>query len=298
MDAWLPGYERTDTCGAGLNWTTGTPWKVGLHTTETGPAPSLLSHWCSNPGSGRPHFLGITPDRIVQMLPLTVGAYTAQNPDGGIDTNRAHLIQIEVCEYAANAPTWSAPGHPWCTAIGRWLADLNDALDGALDLTTELEFGSEWVGFPGGPQAYLAYRGVLGHQHIPEQPAKHWDPGPIDIGAILAAARGDQEDDDMGWNSWTSEDRTQMLREFEDYLSGSDKIKNVMASGALYGVSGMAKNAGKDYAKVGTNNGDLFNAIMALGSGGGQVDVAKLADALRANLAAEVVDELRDRLAS
>jgi len=297
MQAWLDGYEHAP-INAGLDWTPGTPWKVCLHTTETRPAPGLIDHWRRDPGSGLPHFLGITPDRIVQLLPLTVGAYTSQNPAGGIDTNRAHLIQIEVCEYAANAPTWSAPGAPWCRAIGRWLADLNGALDGALDLTTELEFGRQWVGFPGGAQAYLTYRGVLGHQHMPEQPDRHWDPGPIDIAAILAAARGDQEDDDMaGWNDWTPESRTQMLLELEEHLAKSDKIKNQVASGALYGVSGMAKGAGKDYAKVGTNNGDLLNAILALGAGGGQVDVAKLADALRANLAAEVVDELRDRLA-
>lgn len=189
MDAWLPGYERTDTCGAGLNWTPGTAWKVGLHSTETGgDAVGLIPHWCQNPGAGRPHFLALNPGRIVQMLPLTVGAYTAQNPSGGVDTNRSHLIQIEVCAYAIkrgdpNRPDWRPE---WYEALARWLADLV-AAGVPLDLVTELTFGDRWVGFSGD---YDAFGGVMGHQHIPEQPDRHWDPGELDIHRLLARARG------------------------------------------------------------------------------------------------------------
>jgi hypothetical protein len=38
-------------------------------------------------------------------------------------------------------------------------------------------------------QAWVDYTGWCGHQHVPEQPSGHWDPGAVDIGELLAMAR-------------------------------------------------------------------------------------------------------------
>ena len=283
MTDWLPGYEHQP-IPVGLNWTPGTAWKVGLHSTETGPAPRLIDVWRANPGSGCPHFLGITPDRIVQLLPLSVGAYTAQNPPGGVDTNRSHLIQIEVCAYAKDAPTWCGAGAPWTKALGRWLADLV-AAGIPLDLTTELTFGGQWVGFDGD---YDAFGGVMGHQHIPEQPDRHWDPGRIDIAALLAEARHNlnQGDDDM---PLTDADAIKVADALERRLIESDKVASAIGQKAHYFVSGRAKAEG-----VGAKYLGLDDVLAARGSG--TVDVVRLAAELRSSLGDAIADELADRL--
>jgi hypothetical protein len=224
---WLDGYERFDCSDvAGLNWVPAA-WKVCLHTTETGPAPGLLQAWRNNPGSGMPHFLGVTPDRIVQLLPLTVGAYTLQNPPGGVDTNRSHVIQIEICEYARNAREWSAPGHPWHRALAKWLVDVDRALGGVLDFDTVLPFGDRWVGFPGD---YISFGGVFGHQHAPEQPDRHWDPGPIHINELLATARTLRQGDDM---ALTPDVVAYFDQKFNEVQQGVASNRDVVLAGIL-----------------------------------------------------------------
>lgn len=221
-DGLLPGYEH-QILADHLGWTPGTPWKVGLHSTESGEnAVGLLDHWRGNPGSGCPHFLGLTPKRIVQTLPLLGGAYTAQNPAGGIDTNRAHIVQIEVCNWAINPGALIDPRNPglgtredwreeWYDALGQWLADLvNFGLE--LDLETELVFGDHWQGLD--PNVYLRSSVVMGHQHIPEQPDRHWDPGELRIGHLLEKARAR-----LGRPSTPPED-DMTPPEFASYLTG------------------------------------------------------------------------------
>lgn len=315
MIDWLPGYEHQP-INAGLDWTPGTPWKVGAHSTETGPAPGLIDAWRRNPGAGLSHFLGITPQRIVQLLPLSVGGYTAQNPPGGIDTNRAHLVQIEVCEYAID------PGAPidrnrpqlgtredwsdeWYEALGRWLADLDAALDGQLDLTTELTFGDQWTGFPGGGQAYVDFRGVLGHQHIPEQPDRHWDPGKLDIHRLLTIARSHTTgDDDMpSPKDFTAEDWKAfdehvvdvinnatggaLAKHLGDVLAGEQPIR-----GAILDQLDPRRAPGQKVVPI----RDLVEAQAALVAGDPQTIASALADVLAPEVAGEVVALLGQKL--
>lgn len=243
MELWLPGYPH-EPINAGLSWTEGTAWKVGAHSTETPPgsAPGIIASWRQNPGRGLSHFIANRPTDIRQLLPLNVGGYTAQNPAGGIDTNRAHIVQIEVCNYAINPDMLISPNNPglgfridwsdeWYEGLGQWLADLDAALDGALDLTTELVFGDRWVGFPGGSQAYLDFAGVCGHQHIPEQPDRHWDPGELDIRRLLAIARGDQQEDDMPYNSWPQADKDALITDLTEALTPAISDTVNMATG-------------------------------------------------------------------
>lgn len=293
IPAWLPGYEHQP-IGAGLNWTPGTAWKVGVHSTETGPAPGLIDHWRNNPGAGLPHFLGITPDRIVQLLPLTVGAYTAQNPPGGIDTNRAHLIQIEVCGYAINTrpspgnttprPDWSPD---WYEALARWLADLV-AAGVPLDLATELTFANQWVGFPGTGADYERFAGVLGHQHIPEQPDRHWDPGQLDIRRLLARARtlANQEDDDMPLND---DDLAKIDQRLGKLLMEQDAREKVYLDAILDQLD-PRRQPGQPVTP-------LRDLVEALALGGG-TDAGVIADRLLAFLPAETARAVTDALAA
>lgn len=316
MDVWLPGYEHQP-INAGLDYTPGTAWKVCLHTTETGPAPSLIGAWRANPGSGLPHFLGITPDRIVQLLPLNVGAYTLQNPPGGVDTNRAHVIQIEVCEFARNAHAWSAPGAAWCEALGRWLAALVRA-GIPLDLTTELAFGDRWVGMD--PARFPGFAGVFGHQHSPEQPDRHWDPGPIDIGAVLAAARRNLTptvEDDMPYSEddlvrivGRALNEQRVARQPAQVTVDGDPGKVLVTDGVTTTIQTDASlgQTARNLGLVQDQRSKVLPATYALEvlqqfgrTGSGAVNAAEVADAVLADLgpdlARQVADELAKRLA-
>src|SRR5690606_11529336 len=121
-----PLYRRRIPPGAGLSVIPGTKAEVVIHCTHTKPgsADNIINARWNNLGAGMPHFFGNQPDDFVQTLPLNVGAYTLENPTGGIDTNRGgvYCIQIEICEYAENAHVWGKAGSPWMRAIARWLA--------------------------------------------------------------------------------------------------------------------------------------------------------------------------------
>jgi hypothetical protein len=212
----LPGYEHDIEKGAGLSVGAGRP-KVVLHTTESprGSYAAVRNLWRgpANWGKGLPHFLA-DGARYVQLLPLNVGAYTLENSPGGADTNRSGpAIQVEICGRAAEGFNDLE-----YEALGRWLADLVKAgVD--LDLAQHPTFYGLDAGFTLASynarqrlsaDAYNAFNGFLGHQHVPEN--AHWDPGKLDAARVERLARKhlgaggnsapipeppDEEDDDM-----------------------------------------------------------------------------------------------------
>lgn len=189
-DLWLPGYEHQPIPGAGLNAGPGAP-KVGTHTTETGRGSlqPLINHWRVNWGSGLPHFIQ-EARRIVQLLPINVGAYTAMNLPGGADINRSGpMVQIEVVSRSADG--WDDDTYE---TFGRWLADLVRA-----GHNFDVELHPRFYGAGDGivlavvssPIRFTAaqfdgFNGWLGHQHFPEN--DHWDPGRIDADRIVRIA--------------------------------------------------------------------------------------------------------------
>lgn len=179
MDLWLPGYEHQPVKGAGLNVGPGRPKFIG-HTTET-KRPSLdflIGHWTKNWGSGLPHF-GVEGRRVVQLLPLNVGAYTLENRPGGADTNRSGpAIQAEIVSYAAD--DWDDDTYE---SVGKLLADVVTAgVDIDLDSYTRFYGADEGIilAHIGSPirfsaAEYEAFNGWSDHAHVPEN--AHWDIG-------------------------------------------------------------------------------------------------------------------------
>lgn len=190
MDPWLSGYEHQPVHGAGLNAGPGAP-KVGAHTTETGRGSlqPLINHWRVDWGSGLPHCIQ-EGSRIVQLLPITVGAYTARNDPGGADINRSGpMVQIEVVSRSADG--WDDETYE---TFGRWLADLHRA-GHDFDVTLHPRFYGPGEGIvlavKSSPIRFTAaqfdgFNGWLGHQHFPEN--DHWDPGGIDADRIVRIA--------------------------------------------------------------------------------------------------------------
>lgn len=159
--------------------------KIVLHTVEGKGSYSY------NPSSyyGNPYWPHATIDGvgIHQHLPIDVYGFALANAAGGVETNRAFAIQCEIL---------------WVSAE---IADLPDAIMGHL---------ADWVGwvlvqtnapltfaeFRGAGSAgedapqrfggveWLAFTGICGHQHVPEN--DHWDPGAFPVDRLRRAVVG------------------------------------------------------------------------------------------------------------
>ena len=162
--------------------------KFLIHTTEGGSIAGAVSAYQKN--NSWPHLtvdarVGRTPE-ICGHLDLDVPARSLRNMAGGVQTNTDGVIQIEVVGSASNpaAIDWSWIGRevvgPICRTLG-----------------IPLVSGVAWVPYPASyginarqrlsAAAWTSYRGVLGHQHAPEN--DHGDPGAIPIVMTLDAAK-------------------------------------------------------------------------------------------------------------
>src|ERR1044072_5536291 len=84
-------------------------WKMVWHTTEgfgidamynTLRAKRAASHFLIDPSAG--------DSRVIQMIPLNQAARALQNDMGDFhQTNKAHAIQVEIVDFARNAPNWN-----------------------------------------------------------------------------------------------------------------------------------------------------------------------------------------------
>lgn len=171
--------------------------KFLIHTTEGTSIAGAISAYRAN--NSWPHAtidcrIGRTY-RICGHLDLDVPARSLRNQAGGVQTNRDGVLQVEVVGSASRPSEidWAWFGKnvlgPWCRLKG-------------VPLTSTVP----WVPYPAsyGEKAaqrltapgWTAYRGVLGHQHCPEN--SHGDPGAIPIVTTLAAAGSAlPEEDDM-----------------------------------------------------------------------------------------------------
>jgi hypothetical protein len=162
----------------------GRPWRVVLHTTETAGMPSY------NSGRAAPH-LTYDPKTYTwtQHTSFDVAARALRNRLGGVQTNRANALQIEVICYSNKAIADEQPYRLWAGDLSPLqISDIQIFIKWAAE-----EFGFNPVGpdrtalsyaeanAPGfrvdGPTWYSSAYGVYGHQHIPEQ--THWDPAAL-----------------------------------------------------------------------------------------------------------------------
>jgi hypothetical protein len=138
-----------------------------------------------------PHF-AIEPSskRKVQYIPLTYSAAALFNAPGGVETNRAHAIQVEIVGRAAETHTWS---DDWLKFIGSFIADVVNA-GVPVDINNYPKFygsGDGLIASSSGfqrfkPDQWNSFNGVCGHQHVPEN--DHWDPGKLNIARVIEHA--------------------------------------------------------------------------------------------------------------
>ena len=191
MNGFHPRAFNAPAAVAGGSMETGAPAKLVIHTIEAPPE----THYQYNPGSyfghqSWPHCT-IDTQGIHQHFPIDVAARALFNGPGGVETNRAHAIQCEVMGRAASVHELpdSTIGHlaDWL----EWCAQRTGApLTFARFIAHPASFGeAASQRFSGGE--WLAFSGICGHQHVPEN--DHGDPGDLPVDRIRAMFT--QEDD-------------------------------------------------------------------------------------------------------
>lgn len=185
---WLSGCTRQDFGTNGGSWTR-QPAIIVVHSTEGTSWPGY------DGGSTCPHFtINLASGERRQHVSMGVAARALANPSGGVETNRGGAVQIEVIgtcdpDHKGDSgwlflPTMSANQQ---ANLARLMRDIANArgIDWKCGVTFKAYPGSYGTGngvrLSG--SAWQSYRGVCGHQHVPEN--DHGDPGNIDIAAIM-----------------------------------------------------------------------------------------------------------------
>lgn len=179
------------------------------HTTET-------SSWPSYSTNSFPHMtVGLVDGRFVarQHIPFTRAARALRNDDGGPQTNRSGVKQVEIITRADIVDTQGLPA-----ALEDGLADWAVWLkaEWGIPLTCTVTFKpypasyglSNGVRLSGA--AWERYTGWLGHQHAPEN--SHGDPGALDWRRILRAEEDDMPYSEDQLRSIISSEVTRVLR--------------------------------------------------------------------------------------
>lgn len=185
---YVPGYSRQE-FGPGVAFKQRV-CKLVVHTTE---------------GNSYPNYNGNQPNLTInpwnktfrQHLPLTIGGRALKV--GSVSTNSMGCIQVEIigtCDRGAASrgvkPVWEM-GEDELEYIAMVFKAISRATE--IPLTT----GVTWVSYPASygdtrirlsAGQWIAYEGVLGHQHVPGN--SHGDPGILNIGRILYLANGGQ----------------------------------------------------------------------------------------------------------
>ena len=176
----------------------GKPYRVVLHTTETSGMPGY------NGGGSAPH-LTYDPKahKWYQHSKLTTAARALRNPSGGVQTNRANALQVEIICYSNKGIADQASYRLWVGDLDdQAIADLQEFINWCVG-----EFGVEFewpgkqaysysqanaAGFRMSGTAWNDFNGVCAHQHVPEN--THWDTGALAWDKIMGDAITIQED--------------------------------------------------------------------------------------------------------
>lgn len=173
-----------------------------IHTTEGWTYASARAAYRAH--RGWPHFTASWEGQRFQAwqhLDIGRAARALKNPAGGVQTNRARAVQIELVGtadkrneerwgdlYVANFPEEFLAG---VAALMRWVEQtcgVRREAPGLAWIEHPEAFGQR-NGLRMGAQGWRLFRGWCGHQHVPEN--EHGDPGRLDIARLLAPEKKD-----------------------------------------------------------------------------------------------------------
>lgn len=190
MATWLSGVKRQSWGRDGGSFTT-SPDKILLHSTETGTFPGY------GRGASAPHFtIDLGNGEVRQHSSMSRAARALRNAAGGVQTNRDGVIQIEIIG-TCDKNFARKHGYPY-------LPDMTDEMAGRLKWLLQkicaaipaipLKTSVTWKSYPSSygnssvrmsNSQWTRYKGILGHQHAPEN--THGDPGDLPMKKILGA---------------------------------------------------------------------------------------------------------------
>jgi hypothetical protein len=195
MDSWDPAAIRAGLPDAGRHLSG--PYRIVLHSTEGTTYGGALGAYKAD--GSPPHFTGSYEGgrfRHWQHIALDRSAKALEHREGTVHTNRLSAVQIEIVGFA-DATRAAKYGGLHVTAFPA--AYLEGIADLIAWIRTQVNVKPVHPTFKAYPASYgerngvrfsatdwLAFNGVCGHQHVPNQ--NHGDPGAIDIAALLPAA--------------------------------------------------------------------------------------------------------------
>lgn len=148
------------------------PARGVLHTTESTGIPRFTPgtepHFCLDPKNGR----------LVQYVPIDEASRSLEHPAGTMDTNRMHAIQVELVGFARDTPNWTDGELAEVAKLMRWV-ERNAGVHRACAVKFAVPAKRMLEG------VWHAYSGWCGHEHVPNQPSGHWDPGAFPIERTL-----------------------------------------------------------------------------------------------------------------
>jgi hypothetical protein len=171
---------------------------ISVETVPTGayaPAtPKLVWHTTEGTGfdamvrvltekAAQPHVV-IDPHsgRVRQMILLDQYARALEHPAGTPETNRAHCVQVEICGFAKDSATWPAVYY-------EHLGALAVLLEHRQDVARVSNYPFSTTPHRIAPASFASAQGHLGHEHVPSQPAGHWDPGRLNVDKLFDCMR-------------------------------------------------------------------------------------------------------------
>lgn len=176
----IPGFEVVQGKDAGSF--KGGGHKICLHTTEGSSAAGAIGAYRAN--NSWPHFTFDYPNRrYIQHLELNVAARSLYNDmTDGFEVGRANVIQIEEVGFSRNSPFRSND-------------ELAFTAEGLRRIREHFDFPLQYPVFSGtrvafSDKAWVDYSGIVGHQHAPDNKSGHWDPGALNVGAIVGILNG------------------------------------------------------------------------------------------------------------
>lgn len=179
MTDWYPQAIKTSLGNGAGSFLVGYTKRGVLHTTEGGSVSGAIGAYKN--ANSWPHFTVGQDGKVYQHLSLSVAARALENLSGGIETNRAGAIQLEVVGFASQT-VWPAAQVQALKALMRWIETQTGIQPKGLKFGSSEQYGlKNPLEFTN--EQWKVFNGWCGHQHVPEN--RHWDPGAIDIYTLL-----------------------------------------------------------------------------------------------------------------
>jgi hypothetical protein len=176
---WYPAADTRYKGNSAGSFDPSYPMRGVLHTTEGASAAGAIGAYRQH--NSWPHFTVDRSGVVYQHVAIDRAARSLQNASGGVETNRAGAIQIEVVGRAAE-PNWPLAQVQAMILLMRWVEQEAGVKPFAPRFGANQEYGLKNP-LEFSQDNWRTFAGWCGHQHVPEN--SHWDPGAIAIANLL-----------------------------------------------------------------------------------------------------------------